>query len=215
MDTYAIIDQVGFFEGISRASKEALARLCQVSQRCKKTILFCENDPGEAMFLLARGRIELHKTTADGREVVIKVVKPGEAFAEVVLFDEKVYPVTALALTDVLVLRIPRRDLLGILQQEDFRNDFIAMLLRKQRYLAERIRQLTSEDVEERLRVFLRDQYGERRQITADINKKKMAAAIGTTPETLSRILLQLKQARRLIWKKGIIEATPSFWTGS
>jgi CRP/FNR family transcriptional regulator, dissimilatory nitrate respiration regulator len=212
MDTYRMIDQAGFFEGISRASKEALARLCVPLEGRKKCILFHEGSPGEAMFLLARGRVGLHKITADGREIVIKVIKPGEVFAEVILFEEKLYPVTAVALTEVLAFKLPRRDLLGLLQQGDFRNDFIAMLLRKQRYLAEKIRQLTSQDVEERLRAFLREQYGERERITAEINKKQMAAAIGTTPETLSRLLLQLKRRKSLSWQEGIITTTLSFW---
>ena len=164
------------------------------------------------MFLLARGRVGLNKLSRDGREVVIKVIKPGEVFAEVILFEEKRYPVTAVALTDVLVFRLLRRDLLGLLGQEDFRNDFISMLLRKQRYLAEKIQQLTSQDVEERLRVFLREQYGEWEQITAEINKKQLAAAIGTTPETLSRLLLQLRQRKCLVWKDGVITATAAFW---
>lgn len=212
MNTYLIIDQARFFEGISRASKEALASLCLPWEGQKKAVLFHEGDPGEAMFLLARGRVGLHKVTPGGREVVIKFVKPGEVFAEVILFEEKVYPVTAVALTDVLVFKLPRRDLLGLLRQEDFRNDFIAMLLRKQRYLAEKIRQLTSQDVEERLRAFLREQYGKREQITAEINKKQLASAIGVTPETLSRLLLQLKRRKCLVWKEGIIITTPSFW---
>jgi CRP/FNR family transcriptional regulator len=214
MDTYLIIEQARFFEGISRASKEALARLCLPWEVRKKTVLFHEGDSGEAMFLLARGRVGLHKLTPDGREVVIKVIKPGEVFAEVILFEEKVYPVTSVALTDVLVFKLPRRDLLGLLKQEDFRNDFIAMLLRKQRYLAEKIRQLTSQDVEERLRAFLREQYGERERITAEINKKQIASAIGTTPETLSRLLLQLKRRKLLTWREGIIATAPAFWHG-
>jgi CRP-like cAMP-binding protein len=212
MDTYRIIDHARFFEGISRSSKESLACLCLTQEQRKKAILFHEGDPGEAMYLLARGRVGLHKITPDGREVVIKVIKPGEVFAEVILFEKKTYPVTAVALTDILVFRLPRRELLGLLRQEDFRNDFIAMLLRKQRYLAEKIRQLTSQDVEERLRAFLREQYGERLQIAAEINKKQMALAIGITPETLSRLLLQLKHRKCLAWKGGIITSTSAFW---
>ena len=214
IDVYGIVDQVRLFEGISGPGKKTLASLCSPLEARRKTVLFHENDPGEAVFLLARGRVGLHKTTADGREVVIRVVKPGETFAEVVLFDEKAYPVTAVALTDALVLRLYRRDLLGLLQQEDFRNDFIAMLLRKQRYLAEKIRQLTSEDVEERLRVFLRDQYGELPRIPIEINKKQLAAAIGATPETLSRLLLRLGREKRLGWRGRVITASPSFWLG-
>ena len=119
---------------------------------------------------------------------------------------------TAIALTDILVLKLPRRDLSGLLRQEDFRNDFIAMLLRKQRYLTDRIRRLTSEDVEDRLRAFLREQYGEREQIAAEINKKQLAAAIGTTPETLSRLLRQLRRRKCLAWNAKVITAAKSFW---
>jgi CRP-like cAMP-binding protein len=212
MNTQRFLDQAGFFEGISRESKESLSKFCLPVERPKHTTLFREGEPGEAMFLLMRGRVSLHKISPDGREVVIKFIKPGEAFAEVVLFEKKLYPVTAVALTDIVVFKVLRRDLLYLLRQEDFRNDFIAMLLRKQRYLADKIQQLTSQDAEERLRNFLLEQYGEQGQIHAEINKKQLAAAIGINPETLSRLLQELKKRKCLIWKQGIISVAPAFW---
>jgi CRP-like cAMP-binding protein len=212
MDIYRVIDQAKFFEGISRESKSILSKFCMPSDRPKNAVLFREGEPGEAMFLLARGRMSLHKLSPDGREIVIKVIKPGEVFAEVILFEKKFYPVTAVALTNVLVLRLLRRDLLDLLRQEDFRNDFIAMLLRKQRYLADKIQQLTTQDVEQRLRAFLLEQYGQKEQIQAEINKKQLAAAIGATPETLSRLLQDLKKRKFLSWKQGTIEIAPAFW---
>ena len=207
-----ILDQAGFFEGISRESKEALARVCMPVERPKHTTLFREAEPGEAMFLLARGRISLHKLSSEGREVVIKVIQPGEVFAEVILFEKKYYPVTAVSLTEILAFKLLRRDLKHLLREEDFRNDFIAMLLRKQRYLTDKIRQLTSQDVEQRLRAFLLEQYGEREEIQVEINKKQLAAAIGATPETLSRLLQDLNKRNRLTWKQGLIHTAPDFW---
>jgi CRP-like cAMP-binding protein len=201
MDIDSLINQARFFDGISHEHKSALTSYCLRCELRKKETLFRVGDEGEAMFLLARGR-----------EVVINIIKPGEVFAEAILFEEKCYPVTALALTDVLALKLPRRNLLSLLQQEDFRNDFIAMLLRRQRFLAERIRLLTSDSVEDRLRAFLRDQYGERERIEVEINKKQLASAIGTTPETLSRILQRLRREKRLQWQDGVIKITGSFW---
>jgi CRP-like cAMP-binding protein len=212
MDIRKIIDQAGFFEGISRASKDALAGVCLPVERPKQTTLFREAEPGEAMFLLVRGRISLHKLSPDGRETVIKVIKPGEVFAEAILFEKKHYPVTAVSLTNILVFKLLRRDMMGLLRQEDFRNDFIAMLLRKQRYLADKIQQLTSQDVEQRLRAFLLEQYGEREEIQAEINKKQLASAIGATPETLSRLLQDLRERKCLTWKQGIIRISADFW---
>ena len=212
MNIYRVIDQVRFFEGISRTSKETLAKFCLPCERPKQTTLFREGESGEAMYLLARGRVSLYKLSPEGHETVIKVIKAGEVFAEVILFEKRFYPVTAVTLTEILAFRILRRDLLHLLRQEDFRHDFIAMLLSKQRYLTEKIQQLTSQGVEQRLRAFLREQYGEREQIRAEINKKQLAAAIGATPETLSRLLQDLGRRKCLIWKQGVITVTPSFW---
>jgi CRP-like cAMP-binding protein len=212
MNVSRILDQARFFEGISKESKEALARFCMPVERPKHTALFREGEPGEAMYLLARGRVSLHKLSPDGREIVIKVLQPGEVFAEVILFEKKFYPVAAIALTDVLVFKILRRDLLNLLRQDDFRNDFIAMLLRKQRYLADKIQQLTSQDVEQRLRAFLLEQYGEQEHINAEINKKQLAASIGATPETLSRLLQDLRRRKAMTWKQGVITVAPTFW---
>ncbi len=212
MNIQRILDQTRFFEGISLSSKEALSKVCIPYERPKQTVLFREGEPGEAMYLLARGRISLMKLSPEGRETVIKVLKPGEVFAEVILFEQRLYPVTALALTEILAFKLMRRDLLGLLRQEDFRNDFIAMLLRKQRYLTSRIQQLTSQDVEQRLRAFLLEQYGPQEQIHIEINKKQLAAAIDATPETLSRLLQELKQRKHLFWKQGIISVSPQFW---
>jgi CRP-like cAMP-binding protein len=212
MNISRMLDQTRFFEGISQSSREALSKFCLPHERPKQTVLFREGEPGEAMYLLVRGRISLHKLSPDGRETVIKVIKPGEVFAEVILFELRNYPVTALALTDILAFKLLRRDLLGLLRQDDFRNDFIAMLLRKQRYLADRIQQLTSQDVEQRLRAFLLEQYGRQDQIHAEINKKQLAAAIDATPETLSRLLQELKRRKYLTWKQGIISVAPAFW---
>jgi CRP-like cAMP-binding protein len=212
MNVRQILDQAGFFEGISRESKEALSRVCMPLQRPKRSVLFREAEPGEAMFLLARGRISLHKLSPEGREVVIKVIQPGEVFAEVILFEKKYYPGTAVSLTEILAFKLLRRDLRQLLRQEDFRNDFIAMLLRKQRYLADKIQQLTSQDVEQRLRAFLLEQYGKREEIQVEINKKQLASAIGATPETLSRLLQDLSRRKCLTWKQGVIHTAPDFW---
>ena len=212
MDVCKTLDNIRFFDGISKTGKTALAYRCVPVERPKHTVLFHEGDSGDAMFFLVRGRIALHKVSQEGVETVIEVLKSGDAFAEVILFEQRFYPVTAVALTDILIFSLQRRDLLALLREENFRNDFIAMLLGKQRYLVNRIHQLTSRDVEQRLKAFLMEQYGKWERISAEINKKQLAAAIGATPETLSRLLQDLGRRKLLTWKQGIIKIAPSFW---
>ena len=193
-----LIESASFFRGLSVAVRKALESVCRPQRLDKGQVLFVEAREGDAFFLLVSGGIRLHKNTPDGREVVIRVIRPGEVFAEVVLFESPVYPVTATALDESLVLRIARRDFHRLLEEESFRTSFIAMLMEKQRYLAERLGRMTSQSVEERFFAFLREQHGEAREIRLAMSKKELAAAIGITPETLSRLLGRLQKEKRL-----------------
>ena len=141
--------------------------------------------PLARVHLLVSGRVQVHKTTPDGREVVIKVLAPGEVFAEVILFEIERYPATATAIAESLVLRVAKRDFHRLLDQPGFRNDFIVMLMQKQRYLAERIGQVTSQSVEERFFAFLREQGFKRLDFEGDgpINAFRSTTAIFYRPD--------------------------------
>ena len=201
MNGYQILAESTFFKDLSPESLKALAAICSQRELKKRQLLFHEGQPGTAIYLLRRGAVQLHKTTPDGNDVVIKIVRPSETFAEVVLFEQERYPVTATALAPSDLLVFPRADMLRLLDATGFRNDFIRMLMRKQRYLAERIVQLSGQDTEHRLLWFLNEQFGSEKTVTLAVSKKDVAAAIGTTPETLSRLLQSLKRRKVLTWQ--------------
>lgn len=201
-----------FFRGLSEEHRRELAKICGLKAVRKRDYLFHEGETGSSMYLLADGNIQLHKNTEDGREVVIRVIKPGEAFAEVVLFEKERYPVSARAVTPAQVLAFPREGIHRLLAEEGFRNDFIALLMAKQRYLAERIQELTTRDVEQRFFTFLRSQYGEKEVIHTPLSKKDIAAAIGTTPESLSRLIQRLSEDKVIDWQGKEIRMLADPW---
>ncbi|MBL7115185.1 MAG: Crp/Fnr family transcriptional regulator [Kiritimatiellae bacterium] len=197
----ALLSQSSFFQGLPEADCMALAERSQHRQFRKREILFHEDTPGTAMFLLIFGTVQLTKMGDDGRQTVIRTLKAGEVFAEVILQADSRYPVTAEALTDADVLQLDRQHIFGLLGDPSFRDDFISFLMRKQRYLAERVRYLTVYDLEDRFFRFMREQYGERDQFEVTLSKKDIASAIGATPETFSRLVLRLKQQGRIDWQ--------------
>ncbi len=201
MNVEFILAQTNFFRGLGAESRRALAEIAMPRYARRRETLFREGDDGAALYLLNRGRVQLIKRGFGGKNVVIKTVRAGETFAEVVLFERTRYPVTATALADSHLFLFPRRDFRALLRRDDFRDDFIAMLLRRQRYLAEQIVERASANVETRLLRFLEELYGDTPAVRVDLTKKAVAAAIGTTPETLSRLLRRLAKRRRLIWR--------------
>lgn len=211
-DPFDLIRNAKFFAGLSEAACRRLSELSRRRTVAKRDLLFMEGSEGHAVYLLTAGSIQLVKTNMDGKETVIKTVKEGELFAEVILFEKSKFPVTAIAVTEAEVIELPRAGFLRLLNEEEFRNDFMAMLMAKQRYLAERIQQLTSMDVEARFVEFLRDHYGEKEKITPEISKKDIASAIGATPETFSRLLQRLEKRGGFKWTGKSIQIDSTFW---
>jgi CRP/FNR family transcriptional regulator len=207
-----IVAESEFFRGLSPEACARMAALGRERRLRKGEVLFLEHTRGRAIFLLTEGRVALTKSTADGRDIGLRTVKPGETFAEVVLFEEDRYPATATALTAVRALAFARMDVRQLLETRAFRDEFIAMLMRKQRYLTERVRRITSCDVEERLALFLREQFGQAAAIVPALTKKDVAAAIGAAPETFSRLLRRLRQRKLLVWQGRQLHVAERFW---
>ena len=209
MDRLIALAQANFFKDLSPESRKALADICFLREVKKRELLFAEGDKGHSLYLLSRGDVQLYKSAPNGAEIVIKLIRPGEVFAEVVLFELDRFPVSAVALSDSAVFLLPRREIHHLLEREDFRSDFIAMLMRKQRYLAQRLYEMGTSDVEARFFQFLRDRFGPQRVIQLDLSKKDVAAAIATTPESLSRLIQRLGADGVLTWRGKTLE-----WTG-
>jgi CRP/FNR family transcriptional regulator len=199
------------FQNISVSSMRSLADICLPKTLKKKEQLFFEGDKAFFLYVLVSGGVRLYKTAPDGRDIVIKAVKPGEMFAEAILFESDRYPVNAVAVTTSLVYQIPKHQFNCLLEDIDFRNDFLRNLMLKLRFLANQIQHLTLHDVEDRLRLFINQQYGRSGSISVNMSKKDMASAIGATPETFSRLLLRLKKEKKLEWKGNIMAVAETF----
>jgi len=202
----------GFLQGFSEAGRNLFLGVARRRELAKREVLFHEGDQGTAVYVLERGRLQVYKLSSDGKEISIRVIRPGELFGEVILFETASYPATAAAIVPSTVFRVATADFERLLDRREFRNEFIRILLRKERYLAERIRELTSTQVEERFVSFLRQHYGEAESIAVSIPKRDIASSIGATPETFSRMLARLKEEGALTWEKGTLRLDASLW---
>jgi CRP-like cAMP-binding protein len=212
MDINRLLERSDFFKSISAGNRKAVAAICIPMVFKKREMLFLEGERGHSMYLQAQGTVQLFKTSRDGKEVVIKLIKPGEIFGEAILFEREDYPVSACTLTPAESFALPRRQFHCLLEDEGFRSDFISMLLTKQRYLADQIFRLSAFDVEQRFFHFLQDHYGEREEYEIDLSKRDVAAAIDALPETLSRLLVKLREEGTVQWDGEKLSVKKGFW---
>ena len=200
MELKKILSFATLWGGLSEESLDALAGIAMPKNCARNETLFREKEKGSAVYIIGKGSVALTKCGGDGKDVAIKTIGPGEVFAEVILFEKDVYPVTATALSQSLIFALPKKDFLDLLNKTSFRNDFIRLLIHKQRYLTERLKSMASSDVRERFLSYLKDHFDNQKRIIPNLTKKEMAAAIQTTPESLSRALTKLKAVGVLEW---------------
>jgi CRP/FNR family transcriptional regulator len=212
MNSEQILLQTELFKDASPSILKIMAESGQIREISKSDTLFNEGDEGFYFFIVVEGSIKLIKNTIDGKEIMVRILKPFETFGEVIIFESNEYPVSAIALDETVLFAIHRQTILFNLSNTDFQRDFCSMLIRKLRYLADRVLYVSAYDVEERFFRFLSDHYGQMEEYEIDLTKKDIASSIGTIPETMSRLIARLKARNIITWDKNRLTVQKGYW---
>jgi CRP/FNR family transcriptional regulator, cyclic AMP receptor protein len=127
---------------LSAAEIDALLTYSRVERYAAGREIFAKGSPGSGMMAVLRGSLKMSSLSAGGKEVVFRIVNPGEIFGEIAVLDGEERTADAIAVTDCELLVINRRDFIPILEKHA---DMCLILLR---ILCQRLRQ-TSEQVED------------------------------------------------------------------
>ncbi|MBI3820674.1 MAG: Crp/Fnr family transcriptional regulator [Planctomycetes bacterium] len=176
----------------------------------KGEIIFSENAPADAFYIMERGRVRLYRTGHDGHAHVIHHVAPGQSFAEAAVFGMARFPATAEAADNSTVIVIPAAPFLKRLRERpDLYERVIISLSMWMHTLLDRVNELTAGSAAGRLAHYLVRQpatnAGSAVIIQLQIPKREIAARLSIAPETLSRILHDWEELKIIISRpKGI-----------
>ena len=155
--------------------------------------LACESFPA-----LVSGRIRVQKTGANGREIVLYRVRPGETcvITTACLMRDAVYDAEAVAETEVTAKVLPKADFRELLASSESFRDFVfrAFSARLASLLA-RIEEVAFERIDRRLAQRLLDAAGEDGAVAQ--THRELAVELGTAREVVSR---KLKEFERSGW---------------
>ncbi|EEG77866.1 Crp/Fnr family transcriptional regulator [Dethiobacter alkaliphilus] len=196
------LKKVPFFEGLSEEDLGMVAAVMIERSYAKGSVLFMEGEQGEALFVIRQGRVKISKSTADGREQILHMLKDGDIFAEVVLFDRGPYPATAEAVEDTQCWLLRSADMEKLMQSHPL------LAIKLLRVMSKRLRQaqllvrdLALHDAYGRMAgLLLRFARREGKQtkdgivLELDLTRQEMASMIGTSRETVARILSRFQK---------------------
>lgn len=186
------------FLGMPAADSQAVLGAAAHRSLRKAEALMQQGDPAVAFFLIERGYLKLTQVTADGAEVIVRFVGPGDPVAGVAAIGEAPYPVTATACDGVDVLVWPRAALVELLNRfPQLKTNILREMTAHMENALTRLRELATLDVRQRLaHTLLRlTQSGTGRANGAELTvphtltRQELAELTGTTLFTVSRIL--------------------------
>lgn len=163
----------------------------------KHDFIVREGDPGNTFFVLLRGSVSVCRIMPDGREMILAILKEGDFFGEMAMFDSSLRSASIKTLTEVEVGAIRYGDFLVLLDGNPrIGRSLVTVLSDRLRAANALIAATTSQDIRARLASLLLNlsaQFGEPvekgTRISLRLTNQEMANMIATTRETVNRTL--------------------------
>jgi CRP-like cAMP-binding protein len=165
-------------------------------------ILFHEGEPGDRLYVIARGKIKLGRRAPDGRENLLSVLGPGEMFGELSLFDPGPRTATASAVSDALLYELHNKQLVAWLTEHPgVSSHLLGALAQRLRRTNDSLADLVFSDVPGRVAKALLDlasKFGEPTadgvRVAHDLTQEELAQLVGASRETVNKALADFTQ---------------------
>lgn len=170
----------------------------------KNQVVFHEGTRPLGVFCINSGKIKVYKTGAEGKDQIIKILKPGDLMGYRAMLAEDQYPVSAETLEESSICFIPKSDFLDVLNTDsDFSKTVIRSMSKDLGEMADSLTNLAQKPVRERLAgalLMLKDTYGmdahDNGPVEINLTREDMANIVGTATETLIRLLHDFKEEK-------------------
>ncbi|GAB4522465.1 MAG: Crp/Fnr family transcriptional regulator [Haliangiales bacterium] len=213
----ATIARAPLFAALPITAIEDLAQRVTVRRVAAHHTVVSQDEPGDSMFLIMSGRIKVVIFGENGREVTLSILRPGDAFGEMSLFDGESRSANCVALEASALLVLSRDDLLRHLSNHPRTTlNLLGELARRLRRADDSIAQLALCDVNERLihrLVGLAREEGiespEGLLVRRRPTQQELANMIGSCRETISRAFNQLARDGLIIPRGRAMVVTP------
>ncbi len=197
------------FRALSDEQMERLSAATSSKSLSAGEHLFEAGSRADEFYLVSQGQMKLYRLSPAGQEKVIEIIRPGQTFAEALMFrDIPVYPVNAQALSSVELYAIKNKAFIDILRESvDVCFHVMADISMRLKHHLNEIDALTLQNASLRVVNYLSHLIpacdNEAAEITLPAAKNIIASRLSITPETLSRILHTLS-SKGLISVEGL-----------
>lgn len=197
-----LLSRVSIFQGLEERAIASLGACLTTHAVPKDAVIVGQDDPGDALFVIDRGRVKVALQGSGGREVILSMLRAGDFFGEMSLLDGQPRSANVIAVEETR---------LWVLSRDDFVSHLAACPSTALKILAEMSARLRrADDVIGNLALL--DVYGRVARVLMELSKRDgqhtdagvlirerpthqdLASMVGTSRETVSRVLSELQR---------------------
>jgi CRP/FNR family cyclic AMP-dependent transcriptional regulator len=184
-------------------AKLADAEVAQLAERMRMRsfkrgeALFRKDDPGMHLYVVLAGAVKIALPGEFGQEALVSIMRAGDFFGELALFDGSPRSASATALEDTRAALLARDDFLAFLEAHPAAVRVVLDALAKTiRRLSDRVEDLIFLDVPSRVAKYLLDlaQVNGTAKLELTLTQDELAAFIGASRVSVNRVLGDLER---------------------
>jgi CRP/FNR family transcriptional regulator len=184
-----------YFSGLGLAELESIRKLVFEKTADRAEMVLLEGEPAANLYFVASGAVKVFKTSAEGKEQILSIVRPGESFNDVPMFDGGPNPASARTMGPVLLYGIKKNDMKDILRDHpQIALNVIKVLAKRVRHLVSLVEDLSFRHVISRVAKILFEHVGDEMGHRPRLTQQEMAAMAGTAREIVGRSLKALEE---------------------
>ncbi len=198
-----LLQKVPLFKDLTDYEMEPIVELAKHRMYRHGTHIFMQGDPLTNVYFIHQGKVKIYKTDFHGKEQIVNILQPGDMFPHQGFFRQDDCPAHSEVLEDAILIYIPIKTF------ENFLITHPEICVKLFRVLGDKIMDLQNR-LEEKilhntyeqiimLLLRLAKDYGketkdEMIKINTHFTNRELANMIGSSRETVSRTLTQLKK---------------------
>jgi len=193
----AVLRAVPLFSSFPEDQLRTLATMVNRKSLPRGAMVMAAGDPTDSLYIVLSGRLKVMMSDADGKEVILSILGPGEFFGEMGLIDESPRSASVIGIEPCELLSISKRDFNKCLADSfDMTMAVMRGLVQRLREADRKIGSLALLDVYGRVARLLLDMAENvdgQKIVTKRLPKQDIAKMIGASREMVSRVMKDLQ----------------------
>ncbi|RAK06469.1 CRP/FNR family transcriptional regulator [Halanaerobium saccharolyticum] len=198
----ACVRKVPIFSDLDNEKINKLNSLVKQREFKNGELIYLEGEIGKNIYIIESGLVKLYRSNEEGNQYILRLLKEGNFFGELVLFKEEQLNSSAEAVGDCSICLLPKNALEKLIKSSsELSYKLLSAITSRLNKTENKLQSLALEDAKEktmRLLLELAKESGIKKEngilINLPLSRDGLANLIGTTQETLSRKLSELQQ---------------------